>query len=182
LFTCSRFVSAVRAHRRWHHRGFPPCRATRHRRCPTARPGALDRSLVSSSSSWCHPRSKPSSLARDRRSSPERHRSPPASRRRRTCACPGPSDRDPTARVGFDPGPCGSTRTAAPAGHRHRRTAIQRIGSVPRLSNPPGLGGFARKPSPSFKFTTRSFHRIGFLANRSCFLRFSPGSLVFFSD
>jgi hypothetical protein len=48
---------------------------------------------------------------------------------------------------------------------------IQRIGSVPRQSNPPGLGSFARKPPPSFKFTTRSFHCIGFLANRSCFLR-----------
>jgi hypothetical protein len=136
---------------------------------------------VPSSSSRCHPRSKPSpelEIDEARRSAAARRRPLTAAR---ACARPGPLDGDPTARVGLDPGPCGSTRIAAPASRCHRRIVIQRIRSVPRRSNPLDLGGFAKKTPHFFRFTTRSFHRYSFLADRSYFLRFSPKSLGFFS-
>jgi hypothetical protein len=105
------------------------------------------------------------------------HSLSPVRRRRAVRGLPS-SDLDWAVQITCDPGQYWSTRRAAPIGDPSRRIVIQRIRSIPRLD----LGGFAKETLLFLRFKTRSFHLIGFLTNRFCFLRFSPGSMVFFSD
>jgi hypothetical protein len=60
-----------------------------------------------------------------------------------------------------------------PAYDPGRWIAIQLIGSVPCRSDPLVLAVLLKKALYFLRFATRSFHRIGFLTNRSCFLCFT---------
>jgi hypothetical protein len=77
----------------------------------------------------------------------------------RACAAPGPPDPYPMAQIHSDPSQ--PERTGQPL---------------------PGLCLFAKEPLGFLRFASWFSHRIVFLTDRSRFLRFSPGSLVFLSD
>jgi hypothetical protein len=105
-----------------------------------------------------------------------------------TCARPGPPDRDPTARVGLDPSPRGSNprcRARKPPGPPDLDPSNQirqpRVKPATTGQTRLDLGSFAKKTPRFFRFTSRSFHLRVFLAVRSCFFRFNPGSLAFFT-
>jgi hypothetical protein len=93
-----------------------------------------------------------------------------------TCARLGPPDRDPTARVSLDPSPRGSNLCR----HAHKQPGpTDQIRH--RRVKPALTCRFCKKTPLFFKFTSRSSHLSVFLAVRSCFLCFSPGSLVFYT-